>query len=161
MERNISGENQKKQVVLMVAKEFLAYHFNAGKPTFFQDAIGKKVKVHTIRGNYEKWKKKIDEVNSGKAELILKEWSGKPYRSKQNKLFTFDQNDGIDVSKLTYVDGFFNVNDELIVPPEILAKNDGLTLPEFEDWFKVIPAEPMALIHLTPFRYKAPKMDLI
>lgn len=161
MEKVISGKAQKKQIVLMVAKQFLAYHFNAGKPTNFEMKIKSKDKLHTIRGNYEKWKKKIDEVNSGKAELVLKEWSGKPYRSKQNKLFTFDQNDGIDVSKLTYVDGFFIVNDELVVFPETLAKNDGLTLAEFEDWFKVIPAEPMAIIHFTPFRYKAPKMDLI
>ena len=150
----MSGKKQKKQVVLMIAKNFLAYHKRAGQATEFEAKIKDKDKVHTIRPNYEKWKEKIEEVKSGKAELVLKQWEGRPYHSTPNKLFIFDAKDDVDVSKLTKTaDGFF-VNDTIKVEPEILAKNDGLSLQDFEDWFKVFPTEPMALIHFNSFRYE-------
>ena len=160
MAKNINGK--KKQVVLLVAKKFLAYHPEAGKPTGFEMKIKAKTKLHTIRADYEKWSKKIQEVKDGKAELVLKEWSGLPYRSPQNTLLIYDSNDEIGVSKLTFEEGKgLVVNDEVVVSSEVLAKNDGLTLQEFEDWFKVFPTEPMAVLHLTGFRYKSDKFDNI
>ena len=69
----MSGKKQKKQVVLMIAKNFLAYHKRAGQATDFEIKIKEKDKLHTIRPNYEKWKEKIEEVKSGKAELVLKQ----------------------------------------------------------------------------------------
>ena len=150
----MSGKKQKKQVVLMIAKNFLAYHKRAGQSTEFEAKIKDKEKVHTIRPNYEKWKEKIEEVKSGKAELVLKQWEGRPYHSTPNKLSIYDDKDDVDVSKLTKTaDGFF-VNDTIKVEPEDLAKNDGLSLQDFEDWFKVFPTEPMAIIHLNSFRYE-------
>ena len=59
----------------MIAKNFLAYHKKAGQSTEFEAKIEDKEKVHTIRPNYEKWKEKIEEVKSGKAELVLKQWA--------------------------------------------------------------------------------------
>ena len=101
-------------------------------------------------------------MKDGKAELVLKEWSGLPYRSPQNTLLIYDSNDEIGVSKLTFEEGEgLVVNDEVVVSSEVLAKNDGLTLQEFEDWFKVFPTEPMAVLHLTGFRYKSDKFDNI
>ena len=150
----MSGKKQKKQIVLMIAKNFLAYHKRAGQSTEFEAKIKDKDKVHTIRPNYEKWKEKIEEVKSGKAELVLKQWEGRPYHSTPNKLFIFDAKDDVEVSKLTKTaDGFF-VNDTIKVEPEILAKNDGLSLQDFEDWFKVFPTEPMAILHFNSFRYE-------
>ena len=55
----MSGKKQKKQVVLMIAKNFLAYHKRAGQATDFEIKIKEKDKNHTIRPNYEKWKEKI------------------------------------------------------------------------------------------------------
>ena len=150
----MSGKKQKKQIVLMIAKNFLAYHKRAGQSTEFEAKIKDKDKVHTIRPNYEKWKEKIEEVKSGKAELVLKQWEGRPYHSTPKKLFIFDAKDDVEVSKLTKTaDGFF-VNDTIKVEPEILAKNDGLSLQAFEDWFKVFPTEPMAILHFNSFRYE-------
>ena len=150
----MSGKKQKKQVVLMIAKNFLAYHKRAGQATDFEIKIKEKDKNHTIRPNYEKWKEKIEEVKSGKAELVLKQWEGRPYHSTPNKLSIYNDKDDVDVSKLTKTaDGFF-VNDTIKVEPEILAKNDGLSLQDFEDWFKVFPTEPMAIIHFNSFRYE-------
>ena len=160
MAKNITGK--KKQIVLMISKKFLAYHTKKGLPTDFEAKIKSKEKVHTIRANYELWKKKIDEVKSGKAELVLKQWSGLPYRTKQEKLFIYDKDDNIDVSKLTFSEekGFV-INDEVFVSAEVLAKNDGLSIQDFQDWFKVFPTEPMAIIHFTGFRYVGCKFDLI
>ena len=150
----MSGKKQKKQVVLMIAKNFLAYHKRAGQATDFEAKIKAKEKLHTIRPNFDKWKEKIEEVKSGKAELVLKQWEGRPYHSTPNKLSIYDDKDDVDVSKLTKTaDGFF-VNDTIKVEPEDLAKNDGLSLQDFEDWFKVFPTEPMAILHFNSFRYE-------
>lgn len=46
-------------------------------------------KLHTCRANYSLWKKRIDEVNEGKAILVIYEWTDKPYNSITNKLFVF------------------------------------------------------------------------
>ena len=150
----MSGKKQKKQVVLMIAKNFLAYHKRAGQSTEFEAKIKDKDKVHTIRPNFDKWKEKIEEVKSGKAELVLKQWEGRPYHSTPNKLFIFDAKDDVEVSKLTKTEDGFFVNDTIKVEPEILAKNDGLSLQDFEDWFKVFPTEPMAIVHFNSFRYE-------
>ena len=150
----MSGKKQKKQIVLMIAKNFLAYHKRAGQATDFEAKIKAKEKLHTIRPNFDKWKEKIEEVKSGKAELVLKQWEARPYHSTPKKLFIFDAKDDVEVSKLTKTaDGFF-VNDTKKVEPEDLAKNDGLSLQDFEDWFKVFPTEPMAILHFNSFRYE-------
>ena len=144
----------KKIVVLMCARLFPAYHSKKGEPTNFQMKIKGKDKLHTIRAGYEKWKKKIDEVLDGKAVLSVREWSGSPYNSKQNYLFYYNQDDPLGVSKLTKDKDGYLVNDTIRVTEEELAKNDGLLVQDFREWFKVMPTEPMAIIHLTGFRYE-------
>ena len=81
---NLSGKIAKKQIVLTIAKRFLKSHSEAGCLTDFEQKIKGKIKLHTIRG-YDQWKKKIEQVKSGKAELVLKEWSGRPYFLLQRK----------------------------------------------------------------------------
>lgn len=161
MVKNTTGK-KKTKVILKIAKNFLAYHPLKGQPTNFEMKIKAKDKLHTIRPNYEAWKKKIEKVKNGESELIVEQWSGLPYRSSPELLFKYDDKDDIEVSKLTFEEGKgFVVNDEIFVSVEVLAKNDGLTVQEFQDWFKIIPTEPMAIIHLTGFRYKNDKFDLI
>lgn len=153
MATNISGK-KKTKVILKIAKNFLAYHPQKGKPTNFEMKIKAKDKIHTIRPNYEAWKKKIDKVKNGESELIVEQWSGLPYRSSPELLFKYDDKDDIDVSKLTYEEGKgLIVNDTIPITMEELAENDGLSFEDFKDWFKVFPVEPMAIIHLTQFRY--------
>lgn len=150
----------KKIVVLMCARLFPAYHSKKGEPTNFQMKIKGKDKLHTIRAGYEKWKKKIDEVLEGKAVLSVREWSGSPYNSTQNYLFYYNQDDTLGVSKLTKDKDGYLVNDTIRVTEEELAKNDGLLVQDFREWFKVMPSEPMAIIHLTGFRYVNPEDNL-
>lgn len=120
-------------------------------------------KFHTCRASYDLWKKRIDEVNAGKAILVVFEWVGVPYRSKQRALFTFGNNSGIGIQHLEFRKDrdravFWNhplingvdKNTEL----SNLAHNDGLSLQDFKDWFKGYDtSKPMAIIQFTNFRY--------
>jgi hypothetical protein len=150
----MSKNKGKKIVVLMVSRMFPSYHKNKGELTRFEQKIRDKNKIHTIRANYEKWKRKIDQIKNGEAVLSIREWQGVPYHSKQNYLFYYNQEDALEVSKLTKDENGYLINDTIRVSEEELAKNDGLTLDEFQEWFKVFPSEPMAIIHFTGFRYE-------
>ena len=117
-------------------------------------------KIHTIRANYDYWKKRIDEVNAGNAILVLYEWKGKPYsKDGTRELFRFDKDSGIDVQLLTFnPDGHQYLSSvgvgDWLVKKETLAINDGLSEQDFRDWFKGYDlSEPMAIIHFTKFRY--------
>lgn len=138
----------------MISRVFPSYHKNKGELTRFEQKIRNKNKIHTIRANYEKWKRKIDQIKNGEAVLSIREWQGVPYHSKQNYLFYYNQEDALDVSKLTKDENGYLINDIIRVSEEELAKNDGLTLDEFQEWFKVFPSEPMAIIHFSGFRYE-------
>jgi len=119
-------------------------------------------KIHTIRQNYEFWKK-----FQGK-ELALFTWEGKAYRSKQ-KVFC--------VKKLFYVQKLYlecrvmtengdkalpdyYVNDywcnPILVPKRKIAKNDGFDCAdELDDWAFNHGWDDgvMAILHFTDFEY--------
>lgn len=151
-----------KTYVLTVSQVFPSYHPAKGKPTNFPRSILGLTKFHTIRQNYELWKKRIDEVNAGKAVLSVRYWDGKPYKDKQKEFLIFDEYSDIGVQRLDYMD--FNSNTCIIddspdtyIPESlnVLADNDGLTLQQFKDWFRKPNSEPMAIIHFTNFRYRS------
>ena len=150
----MSGVKEKKRFIITVAKKFLAYHTKAGESTDFAFKITTGKKIHTIRPNYEGWLKKFKEIDSGKGNLIVNQWSGLPYRSQQETIEELSNEHGVGVSKLTYKEGEgLFVNDTIPVTLEEIAENDGLSVDDFKDWFKVFPTEPMAIIHLNSFRY--------
>lgn len=117
-----------KTYVLTVSRNFPATHPRKGEKTEFvlkiQNGLGitckncrevsrfdgdccgylpgqKGEKLHTIRANYDFWKKRIDEVNEGKAILSLRYWTGKPYCSKQEEFARLDKDSGIGVQELS------------------------------------------------------------
>jgi len=178
-----------KTHVLILSKTFPATHPKAGLPTYFNQKLMRAVyrdfcdidvvdrewikpsvrdrfipaKLHTIRGNYERWKKIIDEVRSGEAILSVRQWTGKPYNSKQEEIQRFTNRDYISVQKLEfleYQDGFtgngiwiaghtFPHEHELE-----LAQNDGLSLEDWRAWFaKEDKSQAFAIIQFTSFRY--------
>lgn len=165
-----------KTYVLTVSRYFPAKHPRRGDRTYFPDkiclTIGKYeeakfieefgcllTKIHTIRANYDLWKKRIDEVNAGEAVLSLRYWTGKPYNSKQQEFARLDKSTGIGVQKLTFSSQLFN---SMLVDGHYcftnietsIAKNDGLSFDDFEAWFKGYDlSKPMAIIHFTEFRY--------
>jgi len=146
-----------KTHVLMVARAFLATHPRAGEETNFASMILAKEKLHTIRGNFDNWKPKLDEINAGKAVLSLREWTGKPYKSKQKTI--------IELSSVGYQKirmdkaGSFYVDERPIFDVEDLSLNDGLVLEDFLSWFGVKKMVEKGetfegiIIHFTDWRY--------
>lgn len=154
--------------VLMIAKTFPKTHKRDGELTKFAYKIDQGDKIHTIRANYELWEKRFEKIKAGKAVLVLKEWEGVPYRSKQIEVDRFDINDGIGIEKLTFSNQDYWVdhillqikgNKHIAFSTELatinqLAYNDGLSSQDFRDWFKDYDlTKPMAIIHFTKFRY--------
>lgn len=150
-----------KTFVLIVSRYFPKTHSKGGQDTNFIENILNQIKLHTIRGNYELWRKRIDLVLDGKAIISLRYWSGKPYNSKQVEVYQFDKNTHIGIQQLMFECN--NIHSSVIYLPKIgaieknigvIANNDGLSLPDFKEWFaKADLSEPMAIIHFTPFRY--------
>lgn len=147
---------KKKTYVLTVSKQFPQTHAQAGKDTGFVQAINKlfsvdSTKIHTIRSNYDLWKKRETEINEGRAVLSIRYWSEKPYRSKQVEICRLE---GIGVEKLEEPQNFvFAPIEGKTIDWEVVAKNDGLSFEDFCEWFKVRQPDPMAVIHFTNFRY--------
>ena len=123
---------KKQTVVLMVAKNFLNYHSEAGKPTNFERSIREGTKIHTIRSNFKEWNKRIEKIKNEKAVLSVRQWLGIPYRTPQIKLFEFEE---VGIQQLEFIDGKLIVDGKTEVAIETLARNDGLTLEEFSEWF--------------------------
>lgn len=153
-----------KTYVLTVSKTFPKMHNRSSEPTCFPEKLLNGSKIHTIRSNYELWKKRIDEVNAGLAILSVRNWSGKPYNSKQEIICELDKNSGLSVQDLYFdcqmLSESFISNEtsenktQTYVSNSIISENDGLSLEDFKEWFKNYDlSEPMAIIHFTPFRY--------
>lgn len=117
-------------------------------------------KIHTVRANYPLWKKRIDKVAAGEAILAIRGWIKRPYKDPQIHIIQLDDSDGVGIQKLSITDApigrIFTVEeneDKFHISEEELAKNDGLILQDFRDWFKKTPKEPYGIIHFTDFRY--------
>lgn len=164
---------------IMLSVVFPVTHPRKGQPTGFKDKVLRAVcktgerylsdirpKVHTIRANYPLWKKRIDEVERGEAEICLRQWTGKPYRSKTVELARIGKADGVGIQKLNFgwhngvqipvIEGWYMFGDN--GSKEELAKNDGLSTKDWMDWFKAhendtVYDKPLAIIHFTNFRY--------
>ena len=156
----------KKTYVLTVSRQFIKSHPKAGQETVFVDKILSGKKIHTIRANYDFWKKRIDEVTAGSATLSVRYWSGKPYNSKQIIVVDLTKINGIGVQKLTFAPVYgiqakiFTTGERKLIgykpcfEIDELSKNDGLSVNDFKDWFKDYDLnQSMAIIHFTKFRY--------
>ena len=179
-----------KTYVITLSKYFLATHKRAGEKTHFkekfllgqgcpdcaspQDLSGINIsdcngcvracsfpKLHTIRANYPLWEKRVKEVQEGRAVLSIRQWSGKPYCSKQVEIARLTAENGVGIQKLSFdkdKDGvaslrYFNINGKYI-DRETLANNDGLSKEDWQEWFRGYDlSKPMAVIHFTKFRY--------
>lgn len=169
--------------VLTLSRTFPVKHPKAGEPTYFKEKIynagvllmqaleymmpanstDPNCKYHTIRANYELWRKRFDKIERGEACLSIRQWTGKPYASKQIEIARLTKDDGIGLQKmefLKYQEGF--TGDGIWIAGhtfpshqrERIANNDGLTLRDWEAWFKDYDkTKPLAIIHFTKFRY--------
>lgn len=149
--------SKKKCYVLIVSTQFPKTHSRSGEPTEFIEKILAQVKKHTIRMNYELWRKRAEEINNGKAYLSIRCWSGLPYRSPQVEVVEFSS---IGIQKLEgNILGWFIDDYDSDISSKQLAENDGLNYEDFKSWFPKIPQEPMAILHFTDFRYTNSKNE--
>ena len=158
-----------KTYVITLSRSFLTKHSKAGEPTNFRDAFNAgqvfnrgseclylRPKLHTIRANYPLWEKRIKEVQEGKAFLSVRQWTGKPYRSKQVEIAQLTAEDGVGIQKLEFTDSRlrFPYIDDNWENMTTLAENDGLSLENWVEWFRGYNlSKPLAIIHFTKFRY--------
>ena len=161
-----------KTYVLTLSKTFPAKHPRKGEPTNFDTQLLNAVwsahnmsigfpqvgiKLHTIRGNYELWSKRFEQIYAGKACLSIRCWTGKPYHSKQMEIVKLTKEDGIGLQSLEFYNGCLQqpiISSGMTISAESLAKNDGLSFESWKEWFKSCDlSKPLAIIHFTNFRY--------
>lgn len=162
-----------KTYVITLSKHFLANHNRAGEETHFKEKflLGQGLtdydtpslaKLHTIRANYPLWEKRIKEVQEGRAVLSVRQWTGKPYHSKQVEIAMLTAENGVGVQKLSFYkdkDGmaslkFFDINGKFIDRETLVANNDGLSKEDWREWLRGYDlSKPIAIIHFTNFRY--------
>ena len=94
--------------------------------------------------------------------MSIRNWTGKPYNSKQVEVFNLKNTEGISLEKLEFYedkDGvpalkYPLINNKFEPNIDIIAENDGLSLSDFKEWFKGYDlSQPMAIIHFTHFKY--------
>lgn len=169
-----------KVYVITLSRVFPVSHPKAGQPTCFREKMANAIyhmrhpnvfdpyepteateKYHTIRANYELWRKRFEQIERGEACLSIRQWTGKPYASKQIEIARLTKDDGIGLQKLTLnpsLDCCGTVPSNTWIPrgvPEpTLAKYDGLSYEDWKAWFKNYDfSKPFALIHFTKKRY--------
>ena len=145
-----------KTYVITLSQHFLATHKRAGEPTDFKGKFLNGEKIHTIRANYPLWEKRVKEVQEGRAVLSIRQWTGKPYRSKQVEIAMLTAENDVGVQKLEFYNNTLGLCHIGIVYQRKyeLAHNDGLSFEDWEEWFKGYDlSKPMAIIHFTKFRY--------
>lgn len=165
-----------KTYVLTLSRVFPTTHPRKGKGTAFAPAFRNSLtcqkckehttaicagecfsirKLHTIRANFPLWEKRFNQIQRGEAVLSVRQWTGKPYASKQVEIARLSAEDGIGIQKVQFVDLMrpTTINGNRVELPD-LAKNDGLTFRDWYDWFKGYDlSQPLAVIHFTKFRY--------
>lgn len=168
-----------KTYVITLSKVFPQTHPERGKETHFctyfrnarmcakcdetkqgmcmgECAIGG-TKLHTIRANYDLWAERFKQIAAGEACLSVRQWTGKPYRSKQIEIARLTREDGIGLQMLSFAPTY-----SLTTPfvgkrrlkRETLATHDGLSIKDWVNWFYLYDlTKPLAIIHFTKFRY--------
>ena len=158
--------------VIMLSHTFPAKHPRKGEQTNFEYQILNAVlgehnmsiglpqygmKLHTIRSNYELWRKRFKQIEAGKACLSIRYWTGKPYHSKQTEICKLTRDDGIGLQVLNFYNGCLQqpiISSGMTINAELLAKNDGLSFESWQDWFRKSDLlKPFAVIQFTKFRY--------
>lgn len=131
-------EKKTRVAVLMLSKVFTKEHRNAGKPTYFLEKMQAGTKLHTIRLNYDLWKRKADQINAGDMVLSVRQWEAQPYKSQQVEVARLTQ---LHVQRFEAVYGATDTIPRVwvdgceVVDVEQVAKNDGLELGDWVEFF--------------------------
>jgi hypothetical protein len=158
--------------VLLLSKTFPPKHPKAGEPTYFAEKVSSFIdnadrKIHTLRRNYDFWEKRIGTLKSKGGVLSLRQWSGRPYHSPQEKIIDIPS-EIVGVQKLTLAFHYgipecaYYIspnNKRIYIPLYLVANNDGLSDGEFQEWFRPLVKRKemtfidLACIHFSLWRY--------
>lgn len=144
-----------KTYVIILSEKFPTTHPRKGQETEFGRSFLNGKKIHTIRGNFSLWEKRIAQIQKGEAVLSVRQWTGKPYQSKQVEIARLTAEDGVGIQELRLTDLSrpTTISGEQVELPT-LARNDGLNFNDWFYWFKGYDlSKPLAIIHFTKFRY--------
>lgn len=144
-----------KTYVITLSEKFPTTHTRKGQETDFRRLFLNGNKIHTIRANFPLWEKRIAQIQKGEAVLSVRQWTGKPYQSKQVEIARLTAEDGVGIQelKLTDLSRPTTINGQRIELP-LLAQNDGLSFNDLFNWFIGYDlSKPLAIIHFTKFRY--------
>lgn len=144
-----------KTYVITLSEKFPTKHQRKGQETAFGRSFLNGKKIHTIRANFPLWEKRIAQIQKGEAVLSVRQWTGKPYQSKQVEIARLTAEDGVGIQelKLTDLSRPTTINGQRIELP-LLAQNDGLSFNDWFNWFIGYDlSKPLAIIHFTKFRY--------
>ena len=141
--------------VLTFSRVFPAYHPRAGEPTNFVEQIWKSLYVNgecpadlnkwmndyplPIVGDYNDTRKKVHTIRAGHRFnpgdwFSARVWADKPYRSKQIEFAKIQVAETIPLE--THPLGYYlNGVDQSFASLEVIARNDCLSLEDFESWF--------------------------
>lgn len=153
------GEENAKILEYSKCKSFPVTHSKAGEATDFEKKLKDKSKIHTIRYNAKNvWNGRYKDIVSGKKYLSIREWTGRPYNSEQKEIAQLPKI-GLQHVTMTYSseDAYPEIwIDNKKVSIHEVAKNDGLSVEDFVEWFFGNNKENVfegVVIHFTDFRY--------
>lgn len=142
--------------VLMLSEVFSKTHPKAGQKTHFIEQFNNGQKIHTIRENYELWKKRFEKIEKDEAYISVRKWENplKPYRSKQIIIKDLHKSDGIGLGRIQKTAIGMSIDGIIGHKVDKISKNDGLEIEDFNLWFRHVELlKPCALIYLNDFRY--------
>lgn len=140
-----------KTVKLVIENRFPKFHKREGENTNFEEKILDGRKKHSVQSNFSKWNGKFHKIKEGSAKLSVETWTGIPYNSE--RFVILEMEDAV-IQSLEFKKGKYLVDGTTEISLEELATNDGLKLDDFRDWFKVFPADKMAIIQFDKnFKY--------
>lgn len=154
----------KKKIIITLSRVFPVTHSRRGEPTGFANKLASGAKKHTIRKNYDMWKLNAEKMERGKFYLSVRQWSGKPYNSPQVEIAQRHNPIGVQAVELYYhsdndtITARIDGREWLDADCYELAKNDGLSVQDFKEWFfGKDPQEDKVfkggIIHFTDLRY--------
>ena len=115
-------------------------------------------KVSDILPEFTMKDKRYKDIASGKKYLSVREWTGRPYNSEQREFARYEK---IGLQHITMTYGSDDtipkvwVDNKKVSINEV-AKNDGLSVEDFVEWFFGNNKENVfegVVIHFTSFRY--------
>lgn len=154
----------KKKIIIILSKRFPIKHGREGQPTNFAELLNSGEKKHTIRSNYDLWKVNEEKMRTGNYYISVRQWSGRPYRSKQVEIAKINTPITVQRIQISYHpdnDVVSAIVDGTYFSPEMckkIAKNDGMSIKDFKEWFFGKQPDSQAIfkgciIQFTDFKY--------